>query len=971
MSNHFPFFYKKLKKLPKISNGTRFYSADTANPNSTLFIARSQYYDTLIHQLPEGFISIYHTQFSERIYSASVLDTQRWYLITILRFNDGIEMRPSYRSIFIAVPNFKLGSPFISYNTNITKLQDSHKQSGVAQTDKNDQDTEKVFLNSVIYPVSSRTYFPQYVSWTCFNSSLFMFTIFDNKIHTLEITYDKSTVTYKITPRTTTKGYSFRSVISSNIPHVYSIHSSTQNVHPSTNRPPFLSPGNININKINNSCVSPFLIDKTRTDIPIKFKLPDEIKIDPNTEFHIFISPQRRSIEPPLSEDRCAIFANLNEISIVFPSSGFFIKIPYKYDIEEYKILAKKYNPNIIINENARINKRGSSCYKSVHDYVGYTQEEAYYRPASRIPLYLFENGLLLIAVPRGFITAVLIDQDDRIRASFMVTVFDQKSIDSDQNEISNNRIIENSNNNNSNNDNNNYTNNQINNEDSNLEKLYNVFSLNDKASRVLCETTGDIFKLTLNPSFFASRDPRFIIPLLHYFIHHKKGINFLSNSIIIKNNIDNNVIQLINEKSLQTFWNGEIFNEILLLLFNTSSICGTFGEKVCSTFAKPHFYKQWTSLFRKSEKDKDKQNNMINSKSFIVPKTPDREDYEKSRRSSINIDLSAKKVPLSPIAEENQPNSDNESNSENSIDSIEIDDLDDSEEKIKPNNYAHASTPKGPRRNSFVYPSSLPRNSSMQKTVNVGSPSQQFTSYCYDDDLDVSPKSRLSTIVSTPLFTNQSDDNYQNSISDILPIYNFRDIETKALKLALESLQINDIKAFYKVILKIINENLFFDLFKYPEQIRFPIYMQFISIKFALAKKPFHKTVKIFDRYFKENPFSSKTSKEFWSSLTLLPHGIDWPDPGFRLNAKTLPSNPKLPSKNEKQNFNTLMRQWWFLRSKKNSMVQTEISVPEDNLFNFVEQVTNKSELGFEIFQLHQNMFGLGLYQTVTMPAK
>lgn len=944
MDNHFPFSYQKVKKLPKISDGTRFYPADTSNPN--LFIARSQYYDTLIHQLPEGFISIYHTKFGERIFSASVLDSQKWYLITILRFGDGIEMRPSYRSIFLAITNFKLIIPYISNISKAISLQNSTNHDEYKQFDKWNTDIERIFLNSVVYPVSTRTYFPQYVSWTYFNSSLFMFTVFDNKIHTFEVAYDKASVTYKISHKTTANGYSFRSALFLNTPHVYLIQSGNKKSRAPLNLPQCASPYNNSQNN-NHDCISPVIIDRTKSDIPIKFKLPDEIKICPSTEIHVFISPFRRKITQQINEDRCILVANLDNLYIVFPSSGYFIDIPNDYKIEEYIEIAKKSNPNIKIN----IKPKDSNDNNNNHDYAGYSMEEAYFRPASRMPLYLFENNLLLVAAPQGFITAILIDQDDRIRASFMVPTFEHKNKNDNDND------------------------------DKSYDDLHNLFSLNNKASYALSETTGEIFKMQLNAVFFASKNPLYVIPLLHYFIHPKKDVEFLTNSIIIKNKIDCSIIQLVTEDALQMFWNCEIFNEILLLQFNTSNSNATFRERVCSTFAKSHFYKQCNSLFVAYENVKNESKNMDNKitpKPFLKSKTPDHENFMKMRSNSLILDLenankiseiSKDKPPLSPIISSRHPSFDNSNDDTKAfsygseIDNDDNDEDDDEEISISPslNNFI---TPRSVKKGSN-YPSSLPKN----KSTNI-TPSQPLSLIYKDDEIENTSKVPLSSFVSSPV-SHINDESVK--MLNVYPIFNFRDIESKATKVTLESLQLNDMQSFFKNVLKIFNESIFFDLFKYSEKIRFACYMQFIAIKLSLSEKPFHESLIINDNLFKKNSLMSSTVKDFWSALSLISHDIRWPETQFRLDSKIQANkneetvNKGLNNLDKNKNSSKLKRQWWFLRSKKNIMLQAEISEPRETLFNFVEQVTNKSEKGFELFQLHQNMFGLSMYQTAT----
>lgn len=1063
MSNKFPITYQKVKKLPKISDGTRFYPASTASSN--LFIARSQYYDTLIHQLPEGFFSIYHTQFSERIFSASVLESQKWYLVTILRFGDGIEMHPSYRSIFIAIQNPKLVSQYISDIPKIIMQKNSNKRNELAQNDIWNTDIERVFPNSVIYPISSRTYFPQCVSWTHYNSSLFMFTIFDNNIHTFEVTYDKSFLTYKINPINHKKGYAFHSVISSNIPHIYSINSGSHQSSVPFNLPQGAHPGENNSNMQNNInyCKSPFFVDATKPDIPIRYGLPKKIKVYPTTEFHVFITSSRRKITPPLNENRCIILANLDEISIVFPSSGYFLNIPHQYSIDEYIELTKKYNPKAKIN----LKKKKNEMDSKINEYVGFSQNEAYYRPASRMPLYLFKNDLILIAAPRGFITSVLIDQDDRIRASFVVDVFDpeersaksnvstintsnsSRSSNMNDNDKTNN-INNNSFNNNinpssntSNNDNNNandnnnnsdsnsnQNNNNLKSEDDDIRnKIFNMFSLNNKASLSLCENTGEIFKLILNASFFVSKDPRFVIPILHYFIRPKHSIDFMSNSYIISNKIINSITQLITEKSIQYFWNCEIFNEILLLQFNTSNLCSTFREKVCSTFVRSHFYKEWISLFEPYENLKNDTKKMASKmvpKPFIGSRTPDNENYMKGRSNSMIIDIdttssnknndikisSKKKPPLSPIIlSKRSPTdsnfnfsfsrkSDLDFNNDNSNSTFASNDeylQNDDDENDEIDAYDESSisqsppptptqplvttttTPqmKGKNNHSSFYPNSLPKNKLFQNNNNHV-PSQPINGGYYQEDVvDNSPKIRLSSVISTPTIYHDNEDDMMNHTNfgsaNVFPIFNFRDIEYKAPKLALESLQMSDFQTFYKSILKIFNESVFFDLFQYPAELRFPLYMQFIAIRFALSEKPLYKSVFINVNYILENPFITTTVKEFWSALRMIPPGIGWRKPEFNINSKSMDNkvNNRLSKADKKKNFEKVKRQWWFLRSQECPMYQIEASRPKDNLFDFVEQITSKCKYGTQTFELHKNMFGFSMYPGIPNPPR
>jgi hypothetical protein len=172
--------------------------------------------------------------------------------------------------------------------------------------------------------------------------------------------------------------------------------------------------------------------------------------------------------------------------------------------------------------------------------FLNYDPAEAPYQPASRLPFAMYSNDLVLVGAPRGFLTAFLIDQADRIRAAFRVPLPESKF------------------------------------------PLHRFGNINRSGSRVVSIDTGEIFDCRLNPKYFIDRDPRLIVPLLHNWITHR----------------DPSFPSLLSRDVLKVYWNGEVFNEMLLLEFNRSGKSGQFAGRVCSTFAKPRFFQDGISHF-------------------------------------------------------------------------------------------------------------------------------------------------------------------------------------------------------------------------------------------------------------------------------------------------------------------------------------------------------------------------------------
>ena len=167
--NPFIFIETGNKLFNTPSNDTKYFVVDHTNSNCTLFISRSKFTDSLIHSSSDysNFNIVYTTKITERIFNASVLASKKWYLIVLLRFGDGIDPRPSYRSIFV----FNNGNQIIEL------------------------------------PASTRTFGPQHVAWTYSpDLPVFLHSTYQGIIRTYELNFEYG-INYKISPKRSHEGY--------------------------------------------------------------------------------------------------------------------------------------------------------------------------------------------------------------------------------------------------------------------------------------------------------------------------------------------------------------------------------------------------------------------------------------------------------------------------------------------------------------------------------------------------------------------------------------------------------------------------------------------------------------------------------------------------------------------------------------------------------------------------------------------
>lgn len=450
---------KRLYKKPVI--GTKYYITDSGNSSSSLFVARNQFTDCLIHSTNDlsTFSKIYETKLTDRIVSASAMPGKKWFLAVIQGFGDGIDPRPCYRAIFLATVGGKL-----------TEL-----------------------------PVSTKTFTPQYVSWAYSpDNPVFLHLRYDKDknpvISTYEFNYDPISSSFSISLRRFHEHFLwFNTGMKGTTHHTYMVQ-----LDPTTNNLIFS--------------------DRTKTDLyPKTCVLPGNLPLGPGIEFKPF-SASVKHVSFQKCGQRMIIHASPDKLTIVLPFSS------YKAEI------ALDYLDILPTTEN---NALGKFCsQQDLRDAgIEYDPLTAASYPFSRLPFVMCSNSFYIISAPRGMITCFLLDQADRVRASFSTSIPD------------------------------------------NCLDLHKTSSLNDAASLCLSQETGELFSCNLNADFFVKRDPKFCLSLLHTFITPR--VQML-------------ISQLITPRLLKTFWNCEFFSEALLLLFNSDPQNRPFADRVCSTFIDP-----------------------------------------------------------------------------------------------------------------------------------------------------------------------------------------------------------------------------------------------------------------------------------------------------------------------------------------------------------------------------------------------
>jgi hypothetical protein len=431
---------------------TRFFVADPGNPVSTTFVARTRYSDILIADLPPNkeFSRIYTTPLFERISSVSGLPHQPWYLVTLIRFGDGIDDRSSTRSIFIDF------------------------QDGTAHE----------------FPLSTRTFDWQIARWACAPDSPnfgFIFCSLDGVIQLFELTYDRSLLNFKVSPR----GY-FRAHI-------------CRTGFLGKRDPPALF------------CYNP---ETGQPSIGESYPLPPNLPITLRADVRIFFRDRFQAVSLFSRTHRVLIYATNRLMTIVVPLSRQYMTINVDY-------LDLRLPPGLV-----RVGGKGLR--------IGYDPAEAPYQPISNLPFAFQREGFVLVGAPLGWVTILLLDQADRVRGAFLSELPERGT------------------------------------------PLHWMMPLTEGADQVLVRETGDFFEFGINPRYFIDQDPRWIIPILHE--SFSRGITDLGS--------------ILTPAALRIYWNGEIFNEMLLLLLNQTYHEFTFGSRVCSTFCKPRFFKDFLSLF-------------------------------------------------------------------------------------------------------------------------------------------------------------------------------------------------------------------------------------------------------------------------------------------------------------------------------------------------------------------------------------
>ena len=263
----------------------------------------------------------------------------------------------------------------------------------------------------------------------------------------------------------------------------------------------------------------------------------------------------------------------------------------FQYNVPRVILLASKGKLNVIlpiscqyyqmkidyippVKNEIKLSKKSLELLNLKNAMINYNPADVEKHPFSGLPFYFYSNNLLMIGAPKGFITTILIGQKDMPRCFFQTKI-------PDTNEFS----------------------------------LFDIASLKAKTSHFLSKNDGKILKCEINLNFFIQRDPRYIIPLLH----------LLNNS-----NVTFNFKDVITEDVIKTFWNCDVFNEILLICFNNyifnkfsnqSIISHNFEDNVCATFARPHFFDECTDKFKSYY---PKNNNEVKYTSF--------QDFENSK---------------------------------------------------------------------------------------------------------------------------------------------------------------------------------------------------------------------------------------------------------------------------------------------------------------------------------------------------
>jgi hypothetical protein len=367
--------------------------------------------------------------------------------------------------------------------------------------------SRSIFLDNSVeppveYPVSGKTAEPQIVAWAFDQeSSLFLHRCYDGAVKIYQLIYDPSIPSF----RTSLK----------------------RSMHVQISRTAFL--GNPDHSAI--WCYDSPNGQLFQTPDPSKFDLcplPPTVDLSPNSEVRVFFTYPRRSLAPQICDQRVIIHASLCALSVILPAASLVLTEPIDYF--DFSI------------------PPGVAPIGSLD-----TPAEAIYRPVSRLPFAYYCHDFFLLAAPRDYVTAILLDHAGALRAAFRAQVPNTH--------------------------------------------VHALCALTRTGSRAIVRDSGEVISFSLNLAFFISQNPRWIVPLLHDAVR-SSSFDFAT---------------VVNRAMLRVYWNGEVFNEMLLLEFNLQHRQMGLAEQ-CSTFAKRRFFMDGFRLFDRFDPPPPQQEPRIHS---------------------------------------------------------------------------------------------------------------------------------------------------------------------------------------------------------------------------------------------------------------------------------------------------------------------------------------------------------------------
>jgi hypothetical protein len=186
--------------------------------------------------------------------------------------------------------------------------------------------------------------------------------------------------------------------------------------------------------------------------------------------------------------------------------------------------------------------------------------------------------------------------------------------------------------------------------------------------------------------------------------------------------------------------------------------------------------------------------------------------------------------------------------------------------------------------------------------------------------------------------------------------IYNFREIEQKAPKAMETPSGSGEFSSVGPAIWSILDSPLF-DVRTYPKNIQFPSWLQVTAIRASIV--PLQHPVTIATSLIPED-LSAKVL-ETWASRSMLPIEQNWSE--IETNGLQADSPPDELQKKAQ-------RLWWYLRSEPVEMTSTSGGRPNTKMFEYVEQLTNKTRGGNQsgpiLFSLHQYLLGVSMNEPI-----